>query len=73
MKERSRFAERTLRAARVRNLASRVFTTDAAIADWFQAPAPALNYKKPAELLDTDAGAREVEAVLHGIAYGNIM
>jgi uncharacterized protein (DUF2384 family) len=27
----------------------------------------------PIDLLDTDVGAQEVEALLNGIAYGNVM
>ena len=54
-------------------MARSIFSTDAAVAEWLNAPAPALNGIKPIDLVDTDTGAREIEAVLHGIAYGNVM
>ena len=58
---------------RVHNLARKVFTTDSAVAQWLESSAPALNGQRPLDLLDTDIGSREVEALLQGIAYGNVM
>jgi putative toxin-antitoxin system antitoxin component (TIGR02293 family) len=65
--------EKLVRIARIQTLARSVLSTDEAVAEWLRAPAPALNGIKPIDLLDTDTGAREIEAVLHGIAYGNVM
>lgn len=62
-----------VRIARIQTLARSIFSTDAAVAEWLNAPAPALHGIKPIDLVDTDTGAREIEAVLHGIAYGNVM
>ena len=65
--------EKLVRIARIQTLARSIFSTDAAVAEWLNAPAPALNGIKPIDLVDTDTGAREIEAILHGIAYGNVM
>jgi len=65
--------EKLVRAARIRQQARKIFTTDEAVAGWLVSPAPALGGAKPIDLLDTDLGAREVESVLIGIAYGNVM
>ena len=65
--------EKLVRTARIQTLGRSIFSTDRAVAEWLRAPAPALNGIKPIDLLDTDTGAREIEAVLHGIAYGNVM
>jgi putative toxin-antitoxin system antitoxin component (TIGR02293 family) len=67
------YTEKLVRVARVQSLAKTIFTTDVAVAEWLSAPAPALGGVKPMGLLDTDTGAREVEAVLNGIAHGNVM
>ncbi|HEU5079827.1 MAG TPA: antitoxin Xre/MbcA/ParS toxin-binding domain-containing protein [Opitutaceae bacterium] len=66
-------SEKLFRAARVHEEARKVFTSDAAVSQWLVSPAPALGGRVPLELLDTDIGAREVENVLQGIAYGNVM
>ncbi len=65
--------EKLVRIARIQTLGRSIFSTNEAVAEWLRAPAPALNGIKPIDLLDTDTGAREIEAVLHGIAYGNVM
>lgn len=65
--------EKLVRIARIQTLGRSIFSTDEAVAEWLRAPAPALKGIKPIDLLDTDTGAREIEAVLHGIAYGNVM
>lgn len=64
-------SEKLLRAARVRNLARELFTTDQAISDWLKKPAPALGGAAPVDLLDTDLGAVRVEGLIRGLAYGN--
>lgn len=66
-------SEKLMRVARVHNLAKRIFTDDDAIAQWLVNPAPGLRSVAPIDLLDTDVGAREVEALLHGIAHGNFI
>ncbi len=65
--------EKLVRAARVHELARKIFSSDEAVAQWLAAPAPSLDGQRPLALLDTDVGAREVESVLQGIAYGNVM
>jgi putative toxin-antitoxin system antitoxin component (TIGR02293 family) len=65
--------EKLVRIARIQTLGRSIFSTDDAVAEWLRAPTPALGGIKPIDLLDTDTGAREIEAVLHGIAYGNVM
>ncbi len=65
--------EKLVRTARVLRQARRIFSTDEAVSGWLRSPAPALAGQRPIDVLDTDLGAREVEAVLNGIAYGNVM
>jgi putative toxin-antitoxin system antitoxin component (TIGR02293 family) len=65
--------EKLVRIVRVQQQARKVFSTDEAASDWLTSPAPALEGAKPIDLLDTDLGAREVEGILNGIAYGNVM
>jgi putative toxin-antitoxin system antitoxin component (TIGR02293 family) len=65
--------EKLVRTARVQRQARKIFSTDEAVSGWLNSQAPALNGARPIDLLDTDLGAREVEAVLSGIAYGNVM
>lgn len=64
-------SEKVLRAARVRNLARDLFTTDEAVSEWLKSPASPLKGTAPIDLLDTDLGAREVEGFIRGLAYGN--
>ena len=65
--------EKLVRAARVHALARKIFSTDEAVSHWLASPAPSLGGQPPFALLDTDIGARDVESVLQGIAYGNVM
>jgi putative toxin-antitoxin system antitoxin component (TIGR02293 family) len=53
--------------------ARKIFSTVEAVTQWFCSPAPALGGRKPIEMLTTDEGVGEVESVLNGIAYGNVM
>ena len=62
-----------VRIARIQHQARKIFSTNEAVSDWLSSPAPALDGALPIDLVDTDLGAREVEAVLNGIAYGNVM
>jgi putative toxin-antitoxin system antitoxin component (TIGR02293 family) len=66
-------SEKVLRAARVRNLATALFTTDAAIHQWLSKPDSALGSMAPIDLLDTDLGAREVENLLVALAHGQFV
>ncbi len=66
-------SERVVRVARLLNLARRLFAEEAAVAEWFARPAPALGGRTPYELLDTETGAREIEDTLQGLAYGNVL
>ena len=65
--------EKLVRIARVQILARKIFTNNESVAEWLRSPARALNGLAPIDLLDTDVGAREVESLLQGIAYGNVM
>jgi putative toxin-antitoxin system antitoxin component (TIGR02293 family) len=65
--------EKLVRIARIQHQARKIFSTDEAVSQWLTSPAPALEGLKPIDLLDTDLGAREIESVLTGIAYGNVM
>jgi putative toxin-antitoxin system antitoxin component (TIGR02293 family) len=65
--------EKLVRVARIQTLGRTLFSTDDGVADWLRTPAPALHGTKPIDLLDTDTGAREIEAVLHGMAFGHVM
>jgi len=58
---------------RIERLARKIFTTDKAITDWCNFPAPALDGRKPDEKLKTAAGVREVESLLNDMAYGDAM
>ncbi|MDR1282996.1 MAG: DUF2384 domain-containing protein [Opitutaceae bacterium] len=66
-------SEKIIRVARIRNLASEIFTDGEAIREWLAQPAPAFNGVPPLDLLDTDTGARQVEALLRGIANGHVI
>jgi len=65
--------EKIMRVVRIQNLARKLFTDDDATAEWLRTPAPALKGTAPIDLLDTDMGAREVEALILGIAHGNVI
>ena len=65
--------EKLVRIARIHHQARTIFSTNEAASEWLRAPAPALEGARPIDLLDTDLGVREVENVLTGIAYGNVM
>jgi putative toxin-antitoxin system antitoxin component (TIGR02293 family) len=64
-------SERLYRLVRVRDLARNVFTSDAAVAEWLNAPDRSLGNKAPLEMLATDLGSQKVEnlvrAMMHGI------
>ncbi|MBI2318149.1 MAG: DUF2384 domain-containing protein [Betaproteobacteria bacterium] len=56
--------------ARVAARAVEVLESPEKAASWLRRPNRALGGVAPLELLDTDAGVREVEAVIWRIAYG---
>ncbi|NQW99710.1 DUF2384 domain-containing protein [bacterium] len=64
-------SERLLRVVRVWNQARALFRDDRTIAEWLARPATALGQAAPLDLLDTDVGTAEVEALILGLAYGN--
>jgi putative toxin-antitoxin system antitoxin component (TIGR02293 family) len=59
------------RLLRVNREAARVFNDAEFARRWMSLPNPALGYRIPDELAETDAGAREVEVILSRIAYGD--
>lgn len=69
----SEVSEKLVRTARIHELGRKLFSSDKALSEWLAAPAPALDGSRPLDLLDTDLGAREIEAVLLGIAHGNVL
>lgn len=61
------------RLTKVREIAAQIFANEQTTAAWLERPAPALNGARPIDLLDTDAGTRQVEDLLRGIAQGHIL
>src|SRR5262245_38027114 len=57
-------SDRLVRFARIAAFASDILGDDAKASRWLQRPNRALSGRPPLSLLDTDLGAREVEAVL---------
>ncbi len=68
--DRSADSNRLARLSRVATLAERTFGSTERAAGWLDRPNRALGGAAPVDLLDTDLGAREVEAVLGRIEYG---
>jgi putative toxin-antitoxin system antitoxin component (TIGR02293 family) len=58
------------RAARTVALAEVVLEDPGHAREWLHGPQPGLGGRRPIDLLSTDAGAREVEDLLHRIEYG---
>jgi putative toxin-antitoxin system antitoxin component (TIGR02293 family) len=59
------------RLMRVTEMAKKIFGDAEFARQWLELPNPALKDRIPIELAETDAGAREVEAILSRIAYGD--
>jgi putative toxin-antitoxin system antitoxin component (TIGR02293 family) len=59
------------RLLRITQLAEKLLGDRAFAHDWLNLPNPALRNRIPIELAETDAGAREAEAILMRIAYGD--
>jgi putative toxin-antitoxin system antitoxin component (TIGR02293 family) len=64
-------ADAIARLLRVNALAKGAFQSDAAAREFLDLPNPALKNRVPRTMVHTDAGAREVEAVLMRFAYGD--
>ena len=62
-----------LRFRRVKAAARRIFSTDLAAEAWIRTRAPALNGRRPADLLDSEDGERTVMQLIAGIAFGNVL
>jgi putative toxin-antitoxin system antitoxin component (TIGR02293 family) len=63
-------SDRLLRIVRVIEQAEQAFANPEKARRWLRRPNSALAGEAPLELLDTDIGAREVEALLGRIAHG---
>jgi len=63
-------ADAIARLLRVTEAARRAFGEEDFARKWLNLPVPSLNGAIPIELAETDAGAREVEAVLVRFAHG---
>lgn len=64
-------ADRVLRVARIAQEAERVFVDAEKARRWLSRPSAVLGGVAPLELLGTDAGARDVEAELTRIEWGD--
>lgn len=62
-----------LRFGRVKAAARRIFSTDLAAEAWIRTRAPALNGRRPADLLDSEDGEQTVIQLIDGIAFGNVL
>jgi putative toxin-antitoxin system antitoxin component (TIGR02293 family) len=63
-------SDRLVRVARVLADAEETFGSREKAAAWLRCPSAALGGEHPLQLLDTDEGAREVEALLGRIGHG---
>jgi putative toxin-antitoxin system antitoxin component (TIGR02293 family) len=64
-------ADGIARLIRVTEWAMKVFRDEKFTRDFLRLPNPALGNRIPNELVETEAGAREVEAIITRIAYGD--
>jgi len=62
--------DRLYRLVRLAALAGAVLEDDEAVRQWFVAPQPGLGQRTPLALAATEAGAREVEALLTRLEHG---
>lgn len=58
------------RTAKVLEHAESVFDNEQDAVEWLSTPNPSLSGRAPLSLLDTDAGAREVDDVLTRLEFG---
>jgi len=64
-------SDRLVRAARIVSQTQQLFEGDvAAVNRWLRTPQPALGGATPVEYAGTEAGAREVEALIHRLEHG---
>lgn len=63
-------SDRLVRVARVLALAETTFGSQEKAGLWLRRPTAVFEGERPLDLLDTDEGAREVEALLGRIAHG---
>jgi putative toxin-antitoxin system antitoxin component (TIGR02293 family) len=63
--------EKLQRYERIMQVVRRIVPDDKAAEKWMLTPAAPLNNVAPIDLLDTEAGAREVVAFIIGIGHGN--
>jgi len=63
-------SDRLLRYARLYARALTVLQNEGAARDWLKQPARALSFVTPLTFAETEAGAREVEALLGRIEHG---
>ena len=63
-------SDRLSRVERIYTLAADVFGSSPKAAEWLKRPSRALANELPLELLDTDAGAQQVERELRQIQHG---
>lgn len=64
-------SDRLVRAARIVSQAQQLFEGDVMAANrWLKTAQPALGGASPMEYAGTEAGAREVEALIHRLEYG---
>ena len=62
--------ERAVRVASIIRLAEEVFGNPGKALLWLRHTSARLNDRTPLSMLQTEAGGREIEAMLHGIAHG---
>jgi putative toxin-antitoxin system antitoxin component (TIGR02293 family) len=63
-------SDRVYRLARIASLAEEVLGNREKAVTWLHKPNRALGHEAPLRLLDTDIGARQVEALLRRIEHG---
>jgi putative toxin-antitoxin system antitoxin component (TIGR02293 family) len=62
--------ERALRVASIIRLAEQVFGNQAKALGWLRHSSERLGGRTPFSMLQTEAGGREIESMLHGIDHG---
>jgi putative toxin-antitoxin system antitoxin component (TIGR02293 family) len=65
-------SDRVLRLARISAQAMATLGSEEKVAQWLRRPNRALGNRTPLDLLDSDIGIRQVEAILSRIAHGTI-
>ncbi len=63
-------SDRLVRMARIYAYATEVFSSEEKARRWMQHPIRALNFTPPFDYLDTEEGARQVEAALSHLEHG---